>query len=252
MRSIQSLMLTAHDQNKIQILLAFDQDDDLGQGYWDSDVRPWLDQNHCHYMALRFEPMGYQRLNEYYNALARYTNPDWFFVFNDDAIMKTQNWDQVITSYAGQFRILKVHTHREHPYSIFPIIPKKWFEILGHLSRHQMIDAEVSQMAYLMDIMQIIAVDVEHDCFSITGNNQDQTHKAKVHFEGNPQHPRDFHNKHVTLQRFKDCEKIISWMESQNLDTTRWNQVRLNAVDPWEKLKQNDPNGQMKSFSIEY
>jgi hypothetical protein len=73
---------------------------------------------------MTFKPMGYGRLNEYINELAKNSSADWLFFWNDDAVMETQGWDEKITEHTGEFKLLAVHTHHDHPYSIFPIVPK--------------------------------------------------------------------------------------------------------------------------------
>ena len=81
--------------------------------------------------------------------------------------------------FCGEFKLLKIHVHREHPYSIFPIVPREWYELFGFFSRHQMIDAELSQIAYMLDIMKIVEIYVTHDRHDLTGNNNDLTFQNK-------------------------------------------------------------------------
>jgi len=189
-------------------------------------------------------------LNTYYNSMAQGISTDWFFVWNDDAIMETSGWDQVIQQYTGQFKLLKVHTHAEHPYSIFPIVPAKWFELLGYFSRHQMIDAELSQNAYMLDIMEIVDITVTHDRADLTGNNQDETHAVRVRFEGNPADPRDFHNKKMFDQRLLDTNIIYEYLKGLKTDLNWYESVLAGKQDPWIKLRANDVNKQMTTLSM--
>jgi hypothetical protein len=199
---------------------------------------------------MEFEPLGYSRLNEYINALARESSADWLFFWNDDALMDTSGWDKIISGYTDQFKLLAVHTHRDHPYSIFPIVPAEWREITGYISKHQLIDCEVSQMAYLMDLMKIIEVNVTHDRADLTGNNNDANASAKQYFEGNPSNPYDFHYPTFQQQRSQDMEKIVKYMRDNNLDLTWWDQVKAGEVNPWQKMENNDPNGQTVRFNF--
>jgi hypothetical protein len=164
--------------------------------------------------------------------------------------MSTQAWDQRIIECTGEFKLLKVHTHNEHPYSIFPIIPAEWPELTGYLSKHQLIDAEVSQMAYLLDIMKIIEVDVTHDRHDLTGNNADENAKKKKYFEGNPKNPEDFHNKYVIHNRLVDVGKLAKYMRSKNIDTSHWDAAAAGKIDPWAIMKSNDPNNQTAQFKL--
>jgi hypothetical protein len=39
-------------------------------------------------------------------------------------------------------------------------------------------------------------------------------------------------------------------MKSKGLDTSWWENIKQNKQDPWEKLRINDVNDQMRQFSI--
>ncbi len=250
-RSVESLLTKVSDIADIELRLGFDSDDADTLAYFESDLQPWLNSTEVDYHAMLFEPLGYGRLNEYVNGLAVDTSCDWFFFWNDDAVMDTDNWDTVISSYTGQFRLLSVHTHHDHPYSIFPIVPRAWYDTLGHLSQHQMNDAWLSQIAYMLDVYERIPVWVTHDRQDLTGNNNDQTYQARVMFEGNPNDPRDFHHRDVTQRRMIETDRLAAYMQSQGLSTDFWQQVKAGTQDPWEKLKINDVNQQMKQFKLD-
>lgn len=246
-QSVFSIVEKAKQPDRIEFVFGFDQDDQIGLDHFSSVVQPWLDDKNITYQALSFESMGYTGLNLYYNTLAMATSADWLFVWNDDAVMDTANWDEIVREHENKFVVLKVHTHNEHPYSIFPIVPKKYFELLGVLSRHQMIDAEISQNAYMLDIMQIVDIHVTHEQSELTGK-QDSTSRKKTRFENNPSDPRDFHHKKIVDVRFADCRALAAHMKSQNLDTTFFEKIWTGEQDPWEKLKKNDVNGAMYQF----
>lgn len=249
-RCVTSLIDLADNLNSIQFIFGIDNNDSLGMTHFIDVIQPMLDDQDINYAAMEFEPMGYTKLNQYYNKLSEEADADWLFVWCDDAIMQTQGWDSRIAECTGEFKLLKVHTHNEHPYSIFPIIPAKWREITGTYSRHQMIDAEVSQMAYVLNLMKIIEVEVTHDRHDLTGNNKDENvaKPDKIMFEGNPSNPLDFHNPVVTQIRYQDADKISNWLKSQGHDMSFWEGVKAGKQDPWVKLKANDINNQMSQF----
>lgn len=246
--SVTSIVNCAADCSSIQILFGFDNDDVVGLKHFEDVIQPFLDERAVAYEAQAFDSMGYAGLNRYYNHMAKNADADWFFIWNDDAIMETQAWDNVIRSYNGQFKLLKVHTHNEHPYSIFPIVPQAWYRLFEHFSRHQMIDAELSQMAYCLDLMEIVNIDVVHNQVELTNDATDPL-KPKVRFEGNPGNPWDFHNPAVTQQRYTDCLTVVEYMRSQALDTTWWDRVKVGEQDPWVKLRANDVNKQMVQYN---
>jgi len=249
-RSVFSLIDQAQDLDTIQFLFAIDENDHIGMDYFLEHVQPVLDQRNINYQAIAFEPLGYMGLNRYYNELAKNADADWLWVWCDDAICTTPNWDQRIRECTGEFRLLKVHTHNEHPYSIFPIYPAEWHETLGYLSRHQLIDAECSQIAYFLDVMKIIEIDVTHDRADLTGNNQDANAEKKKYLEGNPNDPRDLYHESFKLQRLLDADRLQIYMKSQGLDTSWWDGVKTGKNDSFTLMKKNDPNGQTSRYNV--
>ena len=248
--SVTSIINLANKVSNLQLMFGFDDDDETGLNHFRTVIQPFLDKHDVTYEAHLFKSMGYAGLNRYYNHLAKSTSADWLFVWNDDAVMETQGWDSVIEQYTGKFKLLKVHTHNDHPYSIFPIMPRAWYDLMNHLSRHQMIDAELSQLAFLLDIMQVIPVDVVHNQVELTKDATDPL-KPKIRFEGNPANPHDFHNPQTSARRYQDCDVIAEYMRSIGLDTSWWEGVKTGKSYPWEKLVALDVNRQMSQFVME-
>lgn len=247
-RSVRSLIELAAQPQRIQIMFAFDHDDAVGFEYFSQELQPWMDARDVNYTALKFNRMGYVNLHKYNNAMAKATSSDWLVIWNDDAVMQTQDWDRVITSYTGQFQLLSFQTHRMHPYSIFPIVPRKWYDLLGYISPHPTQDGWVSQQAYMLDIYQRIEVDVLHDRFDLTGNNGDDIYANRPMLEGKPDDPRDFHSQQMIDLRHRDAAKLATYMRSQGLSTEFFENIFKGIQDPWEKLARNDINRQMVQF----
>jgi hypothetical protein len=249
-RSVRTLIDNAHNMDNVQIMFGFDRDDNVGLSHFRDHLQAELDQRGVDYVAVQFNPMGYININRYGNILAQHASADWYMFWNDDAIMETPEWDRIIGERTGQFKLLAVHTHNDHPYSIFPIVPAEWMDILGHLSPHQMIDAWLSQQAYMLDIMDRVDIYVTHDRHDLTGNNQDATFKGRTALEGRPQDPADFHHITNTQRRMAECEKLSRYMKSIDMSTEWWEAVSAGTQDPWEKLKDFDTNKQMMQFSM--
>jgi hypothetical protein len=249
-RSLVGLLEKAADLASIQVLLGLDNDDAIGIKHFEESLQPTLDDMGVEYTAMSFEPLGYSRLNEYINVLSKESSADWIFFWNDDAIMESQDWDVEIVKYTGEFKLLAVHTHNDHPYSIFPIVPRAWLDVVGHLSLHSMTDAWLSQNAYCLDIWERIDVHVLHDRADLTGNNLDATYKERELLEGNPSNPRDFHNPNMSRLRFQECDTLNDYLKSLGLNPTWWDRVKLQQQDPWENLRNNDPNNQMRQFIL--
>lgn len=248
-RSIRSLVDLADDIGRVELMFGFDNDDQIGMDHFASVIQPYLDSHKVEYLAMTFQPMGYVRLNEYVNALAKASDSKWLVFWNDDAIMLSAHWDTDIMVYDGEFKLLAFDTHNHHPYSIFPIVPREWFDLLGYLSPHQISDAWLSQQAYMLDIMQRTNIKVEHDRYDLTGNNLDSTFKNRIMLEGNPMQPGDFHHVDVNRRRQEDAAKIAHYLETKRgMSMKFFADIFRGTQDPWEKLRQNDPNKQMMQF----
>ena len=130
-------------------------------------------------------------------------------------------------------------------------MPRTWFEHLGQLSRHQMIDAEISQMAYMVDMIEIVDIDVTHNQVELVQAPTESV-KAKHRFEGNPEDIQDFHYPPTIEQRHEDCDRLCAYMKNQGQDTSFWQSVKDKTRDPWERLKANDINQHMFQFDIAY
>ena len=247
-RSIRSLINLADHSNRLQLMFAFDNDDAAGSEYFQKELQPWMDQRELNYTAMQFDRQGYHRLHVYNNKLAEHTDARWLMIWNDDAVMETKSWDSEILKYEGQFKLLAVHTHKDHPYSIFPILPRKWYELLGYISPHSVQDGWLSQQAYMLDIMERIPVWVLHDRADITGNNNDATFRERASLEGRPHDPNDFHSVKQMELRHRDRGKLAEYMHGQGLDLEFFKKIWTGEQDPWEKLAQNDVNKQMVQF----
>lgn len=248
-RSVKSVIELASDASRVQLMFGFDNDDDIGTKHFEEELQPWLDDQGINYTAMSFAPLGYIRLNEYVNELARNSDARWLVFWNDDAVMETQDWDKEIMKHEGEFKLLAFHTHHDHPYSIFPIAPRKWLDLLGYLSPHQISDAWLSQQAYMLDIWERIEVDVLHDRHDLTGNNNDETFQNRPMLEGNPKDSRDFHSVQQMALRHNDCAKIATYLQNERgHDMSFFANIFNGTQDPWEKLAKNDVNKQMVQF----
>lgn len=248
-RSVKSVFELADDPTRLEIFFSLDRDDDVGQHHFQHHLRPWLDANRCRYKALLFDPMGYIRLHVYNNKMAQHTQGRWLVIWNDDAIMETQGWDTTILTHDDQFRLLAFHTHNDHPYSIFPILPRRWYDLLGYISPHPTQDGWLSQQAYMLDIWHRIPIWVKHDRYDLTGNNLDATYKQRAMLEGRPDDPDDFHSVQQMDLRHRDCAKLATYLRSLGQDMTFFENVFNGTQDPWQRLAQNDVNRQMVQFA---
>lgn len=236
-RSIQSLIDTVAVPTDIEIIFGIDQDDTAVSDYMKTEIAPMLQQAGIEAKANVFKPLGYENLHVYVNTLASSSSGEWLFFWNDDGVMITENWDQIIDSYAGQFKLLAPRdNHNGHPYAIFPIVPRDWFILMGHLSQNAQNDAWLSHIAYMLDIFQRIDVEFLHDRADLTGNNNDETFQKRKYQEGNPTDPNDFGHPDMQNARVATAHKLAWFMEKTGQDLSWWNAVLEGRQNPFEKM----------------
>ena len=246
-RSIASVIERADDPSGLQILIGHDNDDDETKNYIAGQLADYLKTWNVDCHSFSFERMGYAKLNEYYNYMALYAACDWFLCWGDDSEIVSQGWDTKIRNYNGQFKLLAFDTHNHHPYSIFPVVPRDWVTCLGKFARHQMIDADVSQIAYLLDIMERTDIKADHNRFDLVGEQPDETYQQRQLFEGKPNDSRDLNHADSVQWRYMAAERLAWYLNLRGINTDFWTGVKLGTQDPWLRMKENDINNQTVS-----
>ena len=248
-KSLKSMIDLAHNVDEIEFCVAIDNDDIKSMDYFKETVVPWFEEKDHNILVMTFDRLGYANLPKYMETLALNSRGAWFIVWNDDALMESQDWDKEIVSYTGQFKLLAFKdNHNEHPYSIFPIVPREWVVLFGTISPQQAIDAWVSQIAYIVDCFQRIEATVTHDRHDLTGNNDDATYAEREFLEGDPENPKDaFHPDMVALKQ-QYVEKVVWFLKCIGQDTGRWDKVLRKEVGAMALLHENDPNQHLGVF----
>ena len=250
LNSLKSLVLNADDVSRIQILLAFDEDDNIGYPYYESTVKPWMAQVGVANIVWKSPRLGYRRLHDYYNFLASQAKSDWIVGWNDDARMESQGWDSEIVKYTSQFKLLAFRSNHDHPYAIFPVIPRDWIHILGHYSLHNQTDAWISQIAYALDIYHPIDSYVVHERADLVdGVEKDATYQEREYLEGDTSNPLDFTHPEMTRLRYQDTDKLAWYLQRIGVPNT-WMDVLSGKLSPFEKLLANDKKGYLRKWQI--
>ncbi len=235
--SVEGLLSKASDPSRLELLLGIDDDDDGIQEFIKENLAPICNKLGVECKAQVFPPLGYGKLHHYVNTLAAHATGEWLFFWNDDGLMVTQDWDNVIDTYNGEFKLLgPKDNHNGHPYAIFPIVPRDWFVLMGHLSQNAQNDAWLSHIAYMLDIFERIDVEFIHDRADITGNNDDDTFKNREYKEGNPEDPEDFGHTDQQNARVQSAYKIAWFLEKIGQPSGWWKKVVAGEVQSFEKM----------------
>ena len=235
--SVKGLVEKSSNPKKLEILFGIDEDDEGLADFIKNDLAPFFNEHGVEARASVFKPLGYENLHIYVNTLAGAATGEWLFFWNDDCVMVTEGWDDVIRSYDGQFKLLgPKDNHEGHPYAILPIVPKDWFILMGHLSQNAQNDAWLSHIAYMLDIFERIDFEFIHDRADITGNNDDDTFQNRKYMEGNPQDPKDFGHTDMQNARVNSAHKIAWFLDKMGTPSKFWENVKEGKQDPFEKM----------------
>lgn len=119
--SVASLRATASQPDAVEVVLRRDVDD--GEAYGIAGVATCLGA-----------PAGYAGLASYYDDCARAASGSWLLVWNDDCVMRTRGWDEVIAEHAAAGDWIAL------PHGHFPVLSRRWYEATGRLATSPHVD----------------------------------------------------------------------------------------------------------------
>jgi hypothetical protein len=125
---------------------------------------------------------GYAALQHYYNELAGRARGDWLCVWNDDCLMQTPDWLDIVRSYDGKMAVLNPSTNHDNweiDMNVFPIFPRRMVELMGHLSLNNHNDSWIEFVARDAGIMVRVPIEILHDRADLTGQNDDETYARR-------------------------------------------------------------------------
>lgn len=193
--SLNSLLATAKDTSRIEILIAYDDDDTESKEFFATTWNGYISQ--CAATSKIFETprYGYLKLNRYVNFLGRNASGRWIMFWNDDALMVSEHWDEEIVKHKDWFGLLRMPcVNQNHPFALFPIIPSKWIEFFGCISPVTHSDWWIYHVAGVAGRIKNIPVNVYHDRADVSGGNNDQTYKEQSYAADgkDPTNPDDY------------------------------------------------------------
>ena len=132
------------------------------------------------------------------------------------------------------------------------LLPREWFETLGHVSKHSLNDAWVSNIAYMLDIFERIPVYCDHERADLTGTNNDATYQQRTVLEGDNTSALDFAYPDMVELRMQDAAKLAQWLQDvRRQDMSFFVECCEGTRDPWVKMRANDPNGQVTTMTVD-
>jgi len=211
-KSISSLLANAADTSNIEILIAYDSDDDESKTFFQQVWADFIAQSSATTRIFEVERFGYLNLNKYVNLLGENASGDWIMFWNDDAYMLTENWDELVIKETGWFGLVRIPcSNMNHPFALFPIIPRSWIDVFGTISPVAHSDWWIYHVAKNAERIKDINALVYHDRADVTGNNNDITFQERSYdADGkNPNNPNDY----THPDRLED---LRTWIENLN------------------------------------
>ena len=178
-KSVAGLLDLADKASRIHIAVAYDSDDEESVNYFNSPRWNMLvEPTGATQSTIKIERKGWKDLHEYYNTLATNVKSDWYFIWNDDAFMRTQSWDKEIWENKNYKGMLSMESNGKRPAStLFPCVPRLWVETFGMIG-YNPVDQWIQDITYELNSYKRIKSQIFHDHFKTTGNNNDETYKS--------------------------------------------------------------------------
>lgn len=130
--AVNALLAKAANKDGIEILVRVDSDDDLKRYTAMPNVRYMGGERH-----------GYAGLHKYYNELAAHAQGEWLLLWNDDAVMETQDWDVRIAAAPRKMSVLNL----KGEVNSFPAIHRHLYQLLGHIAQQSHVDTWMQQVS---------------------------------------------------------------------------------------------------------
>ena len=194
-KMVKRLIKLAKKPSNLEILIAIDDDDQESIDYFNSqEWNGMLAKHNIQNKVLVSERHGYIALYKYVNALGLEAQGDWLFFINDDCVFETKNWDKIIERNTGYFGVLRAQSNHNHPFALFPIIPKRWVEEFGMVSAVNHSDWWVYNCAARVGQLRQIPIQITHNRMDITGLNDDETYAEQDYSTDgrDPTNPADY------------------------------------------------------------
>lgn len=166
--TVDSLYSLARDKSLIEFCFKLDQDD-LDSIKFIQDLSAIIPAR----TIISPRGKGYLELHNFINELSAIAKGDWLFIFNDDARMLTEGWEQILLEadpwlmgkWGGNNDVCLFAprvVEREISWE-FPILRRKVYEILGHFSLAYSSDAYIYGILSDLDAAAILSsIEVTH------------------------------------------------------------------------------------------
>ena len=211
-RSVKSLLEKSNMSSDIEILIVHDDDDVISKNYfsstdWTDLIRPYG----ALFRVFSVPRWGYRRLNEYYNFLAQNSQSEWLLIWNDDALMETDHWDDIVRDNREWRMLLHINcVNLVMNCSIFPLFHRDWIELFGVVSPINHPDSWISEICWHAKARRVVPIDTFHDRADLTGNNKDETY-----YERDYSTHAEFRSEEMVIMRREWAERVGNYLKNR-------------------------------------
>jgi len=177
-RCLASLINKSSSKENYEVIFGIDSDDKNTLDYVEK-----LSTDALNFKIVVLEPLGYRSLYKFHNKMAEISKGDFFWAFSDDIEVVSENWDLEILKNRDQIYLyVSLGSHYDNcwPYSLYPIISRKWYETTGRISENVHTDGWLGCIAYDLQLIKRIPVSCNLFIHS-TGENHDLENLSTIH-----------------------------------------------------------------------
>ena len=199
------------DNPNFEVIVKVDFDDPETLDY----IKNWSNEYENLYFIVSSRKKGFLNLTDFYEDCIDLAKGQYMFIFNDDLLIETQNWNSILNSHLNDFKIYfpYVNGYRE----AFFIIPKELYTTLGHISPHNQSDTYLNWLGQVLNISEYIDdIKLQHHF-----GYEDETLNDKLEVININYASRDYHR---NSPEFKQDIKILA----EKLGITRLNPITKN------------------------
>lgn len=194
--AVDSLYSNARNRDDVEVLVRLDSDDPTLREYLASPLKDVTSY------FVNERGRGYPDMHLYVNQLSAFARGEWLFLFNDDARMRSPEWDRLILG-AEWPEICVLRPNQTDAGNLFPIVSRKFYETLGHFSLSPHNDSWVESISRYLDIEYAVpGLWVDHLRDSYT--DQTHTESQAAYATTSP----EFHAPAMQTLLMQDIEKI--------------------------------------------
>lgn len=214
-KSLTSLLDRCRCPDQLEILIAYDDDDQLSREYFGGSVWPkFIGRWPVQHRISCVPRWGYRQLHLYINMLAQHSRGKWIFFWSDDPIMETANWDDHVRANQDFVGLLHIEaSNAPMNCSILPLFHRAWLDLFGCVSPINHADSWMSDICWNAKARKVIPVTVYHDRFEDSGNNRDETWEDKRRDIAHDS-SKDYHTAHSKQLRTEWAEKLRAFRQN--------------------------------------